>query len=311
MDPLKILSFDEFQNLPKTAKNVPKYDPSSEAKLPHPWWNLDKPSIHHNIKDITEAVVQCIGSPNNLDKELVHVFKTATSLGRVERGDTVKVALIGSQGAGKSLLINALFDTPGISLTAARGFACTSAIVRYAYGPGDRYAAEVKFLNAKMREQMIDEHISHYMAYHNDLQDSEDENGKPKTRTYSEDERDRKRKQTAEDFFDTIFGSRDEFLSTWSSSPVNSNEFKSLCQLKCKETMQEYDLDNQGAIQFSKPDPSQLLKEIIPFLSSVDDTVCLWPLVDCVTVRLNHPLLQEGLEIIDLPGMLFNAFQRL
>ncbi|KAF2819433.1 hypothetical protein CC86DRAFT_432039 [Ophiobolus disseminans] len=297
-----ILSMDEFQEHLKTLKSVPKYDSSAEEKIPHPWWELDKISINSLLKDISELVATCTQGAIGLDKELQHVANTATKLEQVECGTTVKVALIGAQGAGKSLLINALFDCTGLSLTGAKGFACTSAIVRYAYGQGDKYSAEVRFLNAKMREQMIDEHIRSFLDYHNDLADSDDEDGGRRTRSFKQDEIDRKRKKTAEDFFDTIFGSRDEFLCAWSSSPVNTGEFKSLCQLKCKEAMNEYDMTSQGATLFSKSNPADLLKEIKPFLSNVDDEVCLWPIVDCVTIRLNHPLLREGLEIVDLPG---------
>jgi hypothetical protein len=299
-----IFSLDEFQEHLKTLKSIPKYNSTAEEKTAHPWWDLDKSTIHTLLKDISEQVKSCTQGAIGLDKELQHVANTATKLEQVERGETVKVALIGAQGAGKSLLINALFDCTGLSLTGARGFACTSAIVKYAYGSGDRFSAEVKFLNAHMREQMIDEHIRSYLDYHNDLEDSDDESGGRRTRSFKQDEIDRKRKKTAEDFFDTIFGSRDEFLSAWSSSPVNTDEFRSLCQLKCTEAMGEYDLTSQGITHCSKPTPAELLKEIKPFLSNVEDQICLWPIVDCVTIRLNHPLLQEGVEIIDLPGTL-------
>jgi hypothetical protein len=83
---------------------------------------------------------------------------------------------------------------------------------------------------------------------------------------------------------------------------VNTDDFKNLCQLKCTEAMGEFDMTSQGATLFSKSTPAELLKEIKPFLSNVDNEVCLWPIVDCVTIRLNHPLLRDGLDIIDLPG---------
>jgi hypothetical protein len=298
-----ILSFDEFQEHLKTVKVVPRYDAASETKTPHPWWELDKVTIHTLLKEISEKVGSCTKGATGLDRELQHVVSTATKLEQVERGSTVKVALIGAQGAGKSLLINALFDCTGLSLTGAKGFACTSAIVKYTYGSGEKFSAEIRFLNAQMREAMVDEHIRSYLDYHNDLEDSDDDVGGHRTRSFKEDEVDRKRKKTAEDFFDTIFGSRDDFLAAWSSSPVNTGEFKSLCQLKCTEAMGEYDMTSQGVIHISKPTPAELLGEIKPFLSNVDDRVCLWPIVDCVTIRTNHTLLQERVEIIDLPGI--------
>ncbi|KAH7374324.1 hypothetical protein BKA66DRAFT_534116 [Pyrenochaeta sp. MPI-SDFR-AT-0127] len=296
-----ILSWNEFQSQAQRCKPAPKYNAADEPKLPHPWWDLDKEAIHMNLKNISERLVSAVNGTTGLDRELQHVMNTAANIEQAERGPPVKVALIGSQGAGKSLLINALFDCTGLSLTGAKGFACTSAIVKYAYGSGDKFSAEVQFLNAKKREEMTDEHIRSYLDYHNDLEDSDDE-GHPRTRSFNQDEVDRKRKKTAEDFFDTIFGCREEFLSAWSSSPVNTGEFKNLCQVKCKEAMEQHDLNSKGVALFSKTSPKDLLEDIEPFLSNVDNTVCLWPIVDCVTIRFNHPLLQQGLEIIDLPG---------
>lgn len=298
-----VLTFEGFQEIFPKIKSLPRYDSTAEEKTPHPWWDVDKAAIHGLLKDISEVTASCINGTEGLDKELQHISNTATKLEQVERGKTVKVALIGAQGAGKSLLINALFDCVGLSLTGAKGFACTSSIVKYAYAPGEKFSAEVKFLNAVMREEMVDEHIRSYVDYFNDLEDSDDEDCGPRTRSSSEDEMDRKRKKTAEDFFDTIFGSRDEFMSAWSSNPVNTEEFKTLCQFKCKEAMDNYDLNAQGVVLVSKSSPEELLKAIKPFLSDVDGEICLWPIVDCVTIRINHPLLQEGLEIIDLPGI--------
>jgi hypothetical protein len=296
-----LLDYEDFQAQAYRFKPALKYNAGTESKIPHAWWDLDRDTIHANLKDISERVASCVKGKTGLDRELEHVVKSAAMLEQVERAPAVKVALIGAQGAGKSLLINALFDCTGLSLTGAKGFACTSAIVKYAYGPGDKFSAEVQFLNAKKREEMVDEHIRSYMDYHNDLDDSDDEDG-PRTRSFKQDEIDRKRKKTAEDFFDTIFGSRDEFLTAWSSSPVNTPEFKSLCQLKCKEAMLEQDMNSQGIAMFSKNTPKDLLEVIKPFLSNVNGQVCLWAIVDCVTIRLNHPLLQHGVEIIDLPG---------
>lgn len=302
MAPNVVLSQDEFLAQTHRFKPVNKYDATKESKNPHPWWDLNKNSIHAGLKDISDRIASVTNGASGLDRELQHVVISATKLESVDRTHTVRVALIGAQGAGKSLLINAIFDCTGLSLTGAKGFACTSSIVKYAYGPGEKFSAEVQFLNAKKREEMIDEHIRSYLDYHNDLQDSDDEGG-PRTRSFKEDELDRKRKKTAEDFFDTMFGSRDDFMSAWSSSPVNTGEFKSLCELKCKEAMESYDLNSQGVAVFSKSSPTELLVDIKPFLSNVDNEVCLWPIVDCVTIRFNHKLLQQGIEIIDLPGI--------
>lgn len=296
-----LLTMDEFRFSNHPFKHTPRYNSALESKIPHPYWKLDRDSIQRDLKDISNCISPLLKNEQGLDNELAHVRKTNMRLDQVEHESIIKVALLGAQGAGKSLLINAIFDCPGLSLTGAKGFACTSAIIKYAYSPGDKFAAEVKFLNAKKREEMVDEHIRSYSNYHKDFEDSDDE-GKPSSRSQKQDELERKQKQTAEDFFDTIFGSRQDFLESWSSSPVNTAEFKNLCQLKCKEAMDEFDMNSQDTIMLSKSTPKELLEVIKPFISKVKDKICLWPLVDCVTIRFNHELLKLGLEIIDLPG---------
>jgi hypothetical protein len=302
MAPTGILSWEEFQEQKDRVKPVPRYDSANELKIPHPWWDLDKTTAQTHLKNISETVFSATKGTTNLDRELKHVSNTATKLEHVERAPSCKTALIGVQGAGKSQIINALLDCPGLSLTGAKGWACTSAIVKYAYWSGAKFGAEVQYLSTQMREAMIDEHIRSYLHYHNDLEDSDDEDG-PRIRSVTQDDFDRKRKQTAEDFFENMFGTRDDFLTAWSSNPVNTGEFKSLCQLKCKDAMEAYEITEKGAVLFSKASPKELLEDLKPFLADVSGETCLWPLVDCITIRFRHPLLEQGHEFIDLPGM--------
>lgn len=139
------------------------------------------------------------------------------------------------------------------------------------------------------------------MDYSNDLEDSDDEGG-PRTMSAAEELTDQKRQQTAKDFFDTIFGSRDEFLAALSINPVNTGEFKSWCELKCQEAMEKNGSNGQESIRFCKDSPKDLLRELRPFLENNPNQACLWPIVDCVTIRFNSPLLEQGIELIDLPG---------
>ncbi|OAL48292.1 hypothetical protein IQ07DRAFT_681710 [Pyrenochaeta sp. DS3sAY3a] len=294
-----ILSWEEFQDQAHLRKAVPKYSTANEPKKHHPWWELDKSGIHSNLNDIAEKIDQATKTAAKLDSDLNHVAVTASKLGHIDRSNPVKVALIGAQAAGKSLLVNALFDCSGLSLTGAEGVACTCTVVKYAYAPGEGFAAEVCFLNAKKREAMISEHIRSLVQHYNDL-DSDDEgescNSGPK-----QDQSDDQRKKTADDLFGAIFGSNEEYKAAWNFSS-DTAEFKTLCELKCQDATKGFDVNGSGAVIFTRPTPQELLKDVKPFLSKVDDQDCLWPLVDCVTIRFNHSLLHEGLEIIDLPG---------
>lgn len=129
LDP--ILTFNEFMAYVQTRRTVPRYDANSEKKPDHDWWRLDKIGIDSLLKAFAQLITERLkGSPDN-DKELQHLLRTVAELSHVLRSATVKAALLGAQGAGKSLTINAIFDCDGLSLTGAEGAACTSSITRY------------------------------------------------------------------------------------------------------------------------------------------------------------------------------------
>lgn len=293
-----ILTWEEFQDQAHRFRPSQKYIATTEPKTHHEWWDLDKDSIHSILKDIAEKITQATRTTHKLDCDLHHVAVTASKLVQTERPRSIKVALIGAQGAGKSMLINAIFDCD-LSLFEAKGSACTSTVVKYAHASGEGFSAEVCFLNAKKRESLIEEHIRSLSLHYNDL-DSDDEDVS-RNRNAEQDQDDQNRKKTAEDFFRAIFGPDEDFKCAWSSDQ-DSAEFKSLCELKCQESTEGFDTNGKGAVIFTKTSPQDLLTVVKPFLSNVSDQNCLWPLVDHVIIRFNHPLLAEGLEIIDLPG---------
>lgn len=111
----------------------------------------------------------------------------------------------------------------------------------------------------------------------------------------------RRLKDTAEDVFLTLFGSRTAFQESWSSTSYKSGDFINICQLKCEETVHMEGGASGTAIKLAN-DQKDLLKQLKPFLTKVKGITCLWPLVDHVTVKFDNELLQSGIEIIDLPG---------
>ncbi|KAI4912024.1 hypothetical protein J4E90_006844 [Alternaria incomplexa] len=301
-----LLTSDQFSKRFLEVKSVPKYDATQEQKADHDWWILDKTSVQVTLKEIAELVQSAMKGLPKDDRELEHLLKAITKVQQIEKKPPIKVALLGAQGAGKSLFINALFGIDGLSLTGADGAACTSAIVRYAQYPnneaGDQiFYAEIKFLNREKMEEMLKEHIKSYTQYYDDADDSDDEEG-PRVKSFQQDELDRRLKDTAEDVFLTIFGSREQFKDSWSTSAYEEGEFMSICQAKCSEAMRKYDADSNGVHGVPAGSATELMKKIKPFLTKIKGEPCLWPLVDSVTIRLQHELLQQGLEIIDLPG---------
>jgi hypothetical protein len=161
-------------------------------------------------------------------------------LSHVPRSPAIKVALLGAQGAGKSLVINALLNCDGLSLTGADGATCTSSITRYVDNPENeagedtKFYAEIRFLRADQCRALLQEHAKNHFCYrHGDVEsDGEDENPNPnpaRKKDRRQEEMDERLKDTAEDVFVTLFGSKDAFLDNRSASAYSSGEFVKLC----------------------------------------------------------------------------------
>jgi hypothetical protein len=303
----EFLSLEEFPAHFNANRSTPRYNPLLETKPDHPWWQLPKSEVDQKLQLFSRLVHGALeGAPHD-DKELQHLVDKANSLAQVERSATQKVALVGAQGAGKSLLTNALFGCDGLSITGADGAACTSVIVRYAHwnpNPDDpnKFHAQVKFLTPRVREDMINEFEKSYYRYYEDSEDLDDEKS-PRPASAAQEEYDRRAKDTSEEFFITIFGSRKKFLECWSPRAFKSGEFYSICDLKCEAAINEYEQPSSQGITFHGTDQKHLVSQIKPFLTNVKGEVCLWPLVDQVTIRFQHEMLDQGLELYDVPGM--------
>ena len=160
----KYLSLEEFREYIEKHRIALRYRSVVENKRPHQWWNLDMPTIEKLLRDIAQTILGPLKDIPAKDRELLHLSRTAGLLSKVHRKKRIQVALIGAQGAGKSLLINALFDLNGLSLTGADGNACTSSVVKYRFHrankDGDelpKYYAEVEFMDAKGLKATITE----------------------------------------------------------------------------------------------------------------------------------------------------------
>jgi hypothetical protein len=298
------LTFSEFPAYMRSQKILLKYNAEREEKTPHPYWDLDRDNIGRIVASISDEVKAVLKDYPEDDKELHQLHDAGVRLPKINRSQSVKVALLGNQGAGKSLLINTLFDYDGLSLTGADGGACTSSVVKYLFYPGDEkgFRAEVKFLTASKITALIKEHAKSYYDYYDSYENPDEDEQK---KGAQEEDLDLKLKNTAEEFFETLFGSKQEFLESWNARAYEIGEFLSLSLLKYEDALQQIEA-NENMKTFSEQDQYSLNKKLLPFLSKVDSQLCLWPLVDNVSIRITHPLLQHGIELIDLPGQIPN-----
>lgn len=303
----ELVAFKDFATVLNKQKSLPRYVTATEPKPAHAWFELDKSAIDGLLKDLAQYIADLLKDSPKTDKELQHLLRTSSELAHVTRSPPLKVALLGAQGAGKSLLINAIFDCDGLSLTGADGAACTSSVTRYAAYPesqpsgNNKMFAEIKFLDPAARGKLLREHAKAYYQYmhiEEDL-DNEDSTGPAIARI---EEVDQRLKDTAEDIFVTLFGSHEAFINSWSAQAYKNEQFLSLAQLKCEEAVRRENLDDRGIAMKIANNQRDLLKQLRPFLTKVKGVTCLWPLVDGITIRLCHDIVQAGIELIDLPG---------
>ena len=305
-DTLDLEGFDKYL---QTHKSVSRYSNTNEKKIDHDWWKLNKIEIDTQIRELTQVVITVVEGHPSKDTELDHLYRSAKSLSQVQRSPPIKVGIIGAQAVGKSLFTNALFGKSGLSPTGADGKACTSSIIAYknyredsTAGSKGTFHAFVSFLNAAKRQAMIHEHAKTYFFYAVDGDDSDEE----ETSNASADKDtkfDRAAMKTAEEFFATIFGTQEEFLSSWSISSFKTGEFAILCEMKCNEAITSAKADIAGDVcTFIGKDHQDLMKQIKPYIVKVKGKVCLWPLVDRVSVSFFDEILEQNIEILDVPG---------
>lgn len=304
-----------FEEYLQTHRSVERYDSSNEKKPEHDWWKLNKIEIDAQIRALTQLIITTVEGHPSTDTELGHLYRSAKALSQVVRSSPIKVGIIGAQAVGKSLFTNALFGKSGLSPTGADGKACTSSVIAYknyrednSAGSKGTFHAFVTFLSAAKRQSMIKEHAKSYYFYATDGDESDNEEEESDISDSKNTKFDRSAMKTAEEFFATIFGSSEEFLSSWSTSSFRSGEFAILCEMKCKEAISSADADIAGdACTFFAKNHQDLMKQVKPYIVKVKGKVCLWPLVDKVSVSFYDEILEQNIEILDVPGML--AFQ--
>jgi hypothetical protein len=279
------------------------YDSRDEPLPDLPWYKLDQNAVDTEIRAIAESVKQQIKDAREDNKEMESLRASVDNVQKVTRESFTEVALVGLQGVGKSLLINALLDRRKLSKTSAEGRACTASAIRYLYKPGaeDRaraYDAEVQFMDEEHLKEVIQEHAKNYRYYHFDAQDEEatleDENSAA----------------TADEFFQLIFNTKnseqrpaklDELLTT---EAIDDGSLVQETVSMALERIKQAGADGNHIKKFEGLDETSLLQRIDGYIAPHATRPSLWPIVHFVNVYMGSSLARNGVAIIDLPGKL-------
>jgi hypothetical protein len=196
-------------------------------------------------------------------------------------------------------LFNALFNTPGLAKTGAKGDACTSVVVRYSAATQDNsdgFNVNIQFLRPNILKAFIDAHSRVYFQ----RQFSTPEPDEFDTDVESSEV---KQVETARKFFSLVFGEEDDFKKFFTPRTFQDDSFQNLCLEKSLSRLTEIGMDHQT---FTKQnffrDAEELQLNMEGYMTDVPGKECYWHLVDSIEIKCPFSILRHNLEFVDSPG---------
>ncbi|KAF2643057.1 hypothetical protein P280DRAFT_467149 [Massarina eburnea CBS 473.64] len=310
-DPLAVLSFAEFkaQHVATEEKRgstrpkcTPAYDPSSEPLPKHAWYDLDRSGKGQEINDIVDMATDVTATARPEDKELISLRKMGNEVRGIDIVAHSEVAIVGQQGMGKSLLINALTNRRHFSKTSARGGACTASAIKYRHKSGasdteETYDALVQFMDEESLKEVIAEHGRRYHHF---------VFGEADPDYYYEEQR---ASQTAEEFLHLLFNTKYDpkakkiLKGLLTPEGIMGGKYLSACLDMARTRIEETYPDKNGVLTFEGMHHESLMAEVEQYIADFKDLPTLWPIVDNVTILMGSSLARNGVCLVDLPGL--------
>lgn len=192
---------------------------------------------------------------------------------QIEKPDRVRIALIGSTGAGKSTFLNAVLGQEVMPVTVMHPCTAFVTLVRQSEQPG--YTVEVQFCS---RDEWTTE-VDAFGAY---LTPGEDE----QTQTDGESRR-------------LLEAARKRLQAVLGDAVAQVSRREDLLELPLPSDAER--IFSGDTIQTRRFDAATEMQKYLNSLIRGEST--LWPLVKQVSITGPYPCLAGGLEIIDLPGL--------
>ncbi|KAL5391071.1 hypothetical protein DPSP01_001562 [Paraphaeosphaeria sporulosa] len=283
------------------------YNPTYESLPGHKFFRLDRGAIDDEFHKISTAVLKTLDGARPQDKQLAALQLLARRLQTVVIPETLDVAVVGEQGMGKSLAINALQHRPRLSTTSASGGACTASAIRFCYKQdaaeySDSFDAKIKFMTDEELTESIEEHINRYYHFH--FSDNVDDE------TYFEDQ---KAAKDAEAFLELLHNSEHDckaasqlkiLLTADNIKGKNLlNATMSMAHRRIDETRSLWSESEERTIIFKDRGIKALMEEVEQYMAMFPSMPSLWPIVQSLDILLWSLLAKHGVNLRDLPGL--------
>ncbi|KAI7220454.1 hypothetical protein KC343_g2819 [Hortaea werneckii] len=267
------------------------------------------PKIKSAYTGIAQQVLNIIKTNPCNSAVLAKFVAKSADLTTIPKSKSVKIALLGEMGTGKSSLLNSVIDIPDLARAFGGGESCTCVPSEYRNAFPDqrkRFAARVVYLDragvAKLIKDSADSYYNFYFA-----------EKEPETLDQETQNQVRRRAQTAIATFCALFSKHAEFETFETGEEYLQQMAKndrSIVPARLQEWAMEILKEQKtasGALnEYIEADDQQTFTKLIsPMLNSDFRTngASLWPLVKCVSIGIKESRVLENVTIADLPGI--------
>jgi len=293
----------------------PAYDANVEPFPDHPAYDQLASQVHATLVRLLDQVDQLTDGESAGKTDIKPIKDDISRTRKMLDRPPLKIALAGECGVGKSSLVNAFLNIPGIAKNVVIGKSCTAVATEYRSAFPDqelKYKVVVRYRHGSEIEEFLAPKLQAYLIYHFKTA-PEDEAEDPDS--YEEM---RLQAQTCEKVLLALFGTMPDFrtpadienlLRGWSDR-LEENQPVLLARFvdRCGTLMQEIAADDTGRHydHFEAPSVEALHDNLDPYISASNasaDSPQLWPLVKDVAVGIKDIRILQHVTIVDLPGL--------
>jgi len=144
----------------------------------HPAYDEESHGLRSAIDGSLAKLLEVTSDDTCDDTEMKRIHERIDEVYEPRKPPTLKIALVGDAGVGKSSLINSVLHIPGIAKTSAVADSCTAVPTEFKgadQDQNDTYKAVVRYRSRKEIDKFIQMQVCAYRNYHVEDSEGEDE----------------------------------------------------------------------------------------------------------------------------------------